>query len=276
MINEFFSEQLYAEMAAFVPREDEKEILLFHMPPCWEERFRKDFVPHRIKSVPSMESLPGEWHGKFSSVLFPPGIEEIPEPEALLESIKPFLAIDGGVVVPFRNPWHWSVFSSWFSGDLRYGSNPLLMGQGRLFAFSELLRLAQVAHYGDFTVRQIQEKGEPEFLSRLSELGIRNGHGELETTWWIIRISELSEETARLKQKYTPEVRHRLARLLHRIESEIETEENLAALIRLLKENGIPREYLMEFVKNASGAPRTFSVRLMQQLGWEEQAGEKR
>ena len=159
----------------------------------------------------------------------------------------------GAVVVPFRNPWHWSVFRAWLAGDLRYGTNPLLAGRGRLFSFPEVVRLAKLAHYEDLAVRQIIEEGSEETLAAMQACGMQNGHREMETSWQVVRLSVLDARTARLKERYTAEARRLLARLLHRLENGIEASETVEALRRLLAESRIDGGYLEEFARNTAG-----------------------
>ena len=65
----------------------------------------------------------------------------------------------------------------------------------------------------------------------------------------------------RLKAHYTAEVRHLLARLLHRLENGVEEEASLVSLRQLLVENGIEAGYLEEFVKSvAADAARLLDI----------------
>ena len=136
---------------------------------------------------------------------------------------------------------------------MRYGANPLLDGQGRLFSFPELVRLAKLAHYEDFAVRQVIEKGTAEMLEVMQACGVQNGHQEIETSWWVVRLSVLDARTARLKARYTDAERCLLARLLHRLENGIEAAETVEALRRLLSESRIDGGYLEEFARNTAG-----------------------
>ena len=245
-----FDERLYAEMAGFVPEKTAGNILLVGMNPVWEARFRQDFAEGVFQTVPWDMALNEAWQRCFSLIVLAPGIEELFEPECLLESLQPSLQPCGGVVVPFCNPWHWSVFRSWLKGELRYGTNPLLKGQGRLFSFPEIVRLAKLAHYREFAVRQVLEEGAADMLAVLQGCGFGNGQKEIETSWWIVRLAVFPMRTARLRERYTDEVRHRLARLLHRLENGVEEAASVEALRRLIAENDIDGGYLERFVEN--------------------------
>lgn len=253
MIEMPFDERLYAEMAAFFSEKMAADALLIGMGAAWQRRFQQDFADCTFAAAAWEEVLPAAWHGRFSWIVLAPGVEELSVPESLLESLQDFLAPCAALVAPFRNPWHWSVFRAWLAGDLRYGANPLLDGQGRLFSFPELVRLAKLAHYEDFAVRQVIEKGTAEMLAVMQACGVQNGHQEMETSWWVVRLSVLDARTARLKAHYTDAERRLLARLLHRLENGIEAAETVEALRRLLAESRIDGGYLEEFVRNTAG-----------------------
>lgn len=247
-----FNERLYAEMAAFFPKERAADVLLLGMNALWQGRFRQDFADCAFSAASWETDLPEAWRSRFSLIVLAPGMEELSAPEGRLESLQDVLSPCGSVVVPFRNPWHWSVFRSWLAGDLRYGANPLLRGQGRLFAFPELVRLAKLAHYEDFAVRQLVDEGTAETLAAMQACGVENGHRETETSWWIVRLSVLDAPTARLKERYTDEVRRLLARLLHRLENGVEAQATVEALRRLLAESGMDGGYIEEFAANTA------------------------
>lgn len=247
-----FEERLYREIAAFFSEKKMPHALLIGMDEIWERRFWQDFPDDAFETAAWGASFTASEHSRFSLIVLAPGIEEMSAPEAWLESLQALLAPDSALVVPFRNPWHWSVFRAWCEGDLRYGANPLLLGQGRLFSFPELVRLAKLAHYEDFAVRQCIEEGPAETLAAMQRCGVQGEHQETETAWWIIRLAVLDARTARLKASYTEDVRRLLARLLHRMEHGIEERATVEALRRLLSESGIDGDYLDAFVANTA------------------------
>ena len=267
MIEMPFDERLYAEMAAFFSEKMAADALLIGMGAAWQRRFQQDFADCTFAAAAWEEVLPVACHGRFSWIVLAPGVEELSAPESLLESLQDFLVPQkGAVVVPFRNPWHWSVFRAWLAGDLRYGTNPLLAGRGRLFSFPEVVRLAKLAHYEELAVRQIIEEGSEETLAAMQSCGVQSGHRETEASWQVVRLAVLDARTARLKERYTAEVRRLLARLLHRLENGIEAAETAEALRRLLAESGIDGGYLEEFVSNTA-ADAVFMRGILQKEG---------
>ena len=261
MLDMPFNEVLYGEMAAFFPEKDAGDILLFGMTSAWEERFRQDFPGDVFQTASLHTEVPETWHGRFSLIVVAPGIEEMSAPESLLEYLHALLTPGGALIVPFRNACHWSVFQSWCAGEMRYSANPLLRGQGRLFSFPEIIRLAKLTHYEALRVRRIAEVGEPQLLQLLRECGAEDEGKNPEIAWWIIHMMEIPAGVVRLKARYTEEVRRLLARLLHRLENGVEEGATLVSLRQLLVENGIEAGYLKDFVKSvAADAARLLAI----------------
>ncbi|WP_294175008.1 hypothetical protein [uncultured Selenomonas sp.] len=261
MLDMPFNEAVYGEMAAFFSEKDAGDILLFGMASAWEERFRQDFPSDVFQTASLHTEVPETWHGSFSLIVAAPGIEEVAAVESLLEYLHVLLTPGGALIVPFRNVCHWSVFQSWCDGEMRYSTNPLLRGQGRLFSFPEIIRLAKLSHYEALSVRRIAEAGEPQLLRLLRECGAEDEGKNPEIAWWIIHMTAIPMGIVRLKARYTAEVRHLLARLLHRLENGVEEEASLVSLRQLLVENGIEAGYLEEFVKSvAADAARLLDI----------------
>ena len=80
------------------------------------------------------------------------------------------------------------------------------------------------------------------------KFGFDNYNNELLTKTWIVKAGRSTSEVAALKQFYNPAIRKELARLLHRIEYDIDIEDNLQQLQKLCKENYIFDDYLYDFI----------------------------
>lgn len=65
----------------------------------------------------------------------------------------------------------------------------------------------------------------------------------------FIRANRCSAEVAALKSLFTPEIRAELSRILHRIEYDIDAEENLRRLAEICRREGIFAEYLTDFIE---------------------------
>lgn len=72
---------------------------------------------------------------------------------------------------------------------------------------------------------------------------------DLTTKTWLVKACKCTAEVAALKDIFTPEVRAELSRLLHRIEYDIDAEENFSRLMALCEREGIFDEYLSDFIE---------------------------
>ena len=78
--------------------------------------------------------------------------------------------------------------------------------------------------------------------------GFENFNEDLTTKIWLVKACKCTAEVAALKEIFTPEIRAELARLLHRIEYDIDAEENFSRLMKLCEREGIFDEYLSDFI----------------------------
>ena len=67
--------------------------------------------------------------------------------------------------------------------------------------------------------------------------------------FWLIKARKCTAEVAALKELFTDEIRADLSRLLHRIEYDIDAEENFLRLMELCDREGIFDEYLTDFIE---------------------------
>mgnify|MGYP006916056390 CR=1 FL=1 len=78
--------------------------------------------------------------------------------------------------------------------------------------------------------------------------GFDNFSDDLTTKIWLVKACKCTAEVAALKEVFTPEVRADLSRLLHRIEYDIDAEENFRRLMELCNREGIFDDYLADFI----------------------------
>ena len=71
---------------------------------------------------------------------------------------------------------------------------------------------------------------------------------DLTTRIWLVKACKCTAEVAALKDVFSPEIRAELSRLLHRIEYDIDAEENFLHLMTLCDRAGIFDEYLSDFI----------------------------
>ena len=121
----------------------------------------------------------------------------------------------------------------------------------RLWAKADIVKLLDDAIYKEIRFMP----GERETI-RNEELGIRNWidfgfenfNDDLTTKIWLVKACKCTAEVAALKEIFTPEVRAELSRLLHRIEYDLDADENFLRLIELCDREGIFDEYLSDFI----------------------------
>lgn len=80
------------------------------------------------------------------------------------------------------------------------------------------------------------------------DFGFDNFNDDLTTRIWFVKACKCTAEVAALKEIFTPEARAELARLLHRIEYDLNPEENFMRLMELCDREGIFDEYLTDFI----------------------------
>ena len=79
--------------------------------------------------------------------------------------------------------------------------------------------------------------------------GFDNFNDDLTTKIWYVKAAKCTPEVVALKEMYTPEIRAELARLLHRVEYDIDAEKNTAAILELCRREKIFDEYLTDFIE---------------------------
>ncbi len=79
--------------------------------------------------------------------------------------------------------------------------------------------------------------------------GFDNFNDDLTTKIWLVKASKCTAEVAALKDLFTYETRAELSRLLHRVEYDIDTQKNLAAILELCRRENIFNEYLSDFIE---------------------------
>ena len=161
------------------------------------------------------------------------------EPYKTLFGINRWLKETGFMVTQFENIRYIGVLES-----LRQGYYP--ERERRLYAKTEIVRLLNDSLFKEinFHSNEVIEYNIDDWL----KFGFDNYNNELLTKTWIVKAGRSTSEVAALKQFYNPAIRKELARLLHRIEYDIDIEDNLQQLQKLCKENYIFDDYLYDFI----------------------------
>ena len=115
----------------------------------------------------------------------------------------------------------------------------------RLWAKADVVKLLDSAIYKEIHFLP----GEREFSAEAWEnFGFENFNEDLTTKIWLVKACKCTAEVAALKDVFTPEVRADLSRILHRIEYNLDAEENFLRLMELGEREGIFDEYLSDFI----------------------------
>ena len=122
----------------------------------------------------------------------------------------------------------------------------------RLWAKADVVKLLNDAIYKEIHFLP----GARETAIRNEELGIRNWidfgfenfNEDLSTKIWLVKACKCTAEVAALKEIFTPEARAELSRLLHRIEYDLDAEENFLRLMKLCEREKIFDDYLSDFI----------------------------
>lgn len=116
----------------------------------------------------------------------------------------------------------------------------------RLWAKADVVKLLDDAIYKE--IHFLPGVREKIFADEWIDFGFENFNEDLSTKIWLVKACKCTAEVAALKEIFTPEVRAELSRLLHRIEYDLDAEENFLRLMKLCECEKIFDEYLSDFI----------------------------
>lgn len=116
--------------------------------------------------------------------------------------------------------------------------------------YLRLLTLNHLLSDSGALLAQFTEKiwSKARLVKLLSDATYKEIHFLPDEKFWLVKACKCTAEVATLKEIFTPEVRAELSRLLHRIEYDIDAEENFLRLMELCEREGIFDEYLTDFI----------------------------
>ena len=128
----------------------------------------------------------------------------------------------------------------------RLKQGKFLNNERRFWAKADVVKLLDDALYKEIHFLP----GERENISAedWEQFGFENYNDDLTTKIWLVKACKCTAEVAALKDIFTDEVRADLARILHRIEYDIDKEENFQRLMALCAREGIFDDYLSDFI----------------------------
>lgn len=176
----------------------------------------------------------------FDYIIAPRFLELCGNPQDIASGIGCFLKDTGFLLTSFLNVRHWKILREMMEGRFFYFCR-------HMFTKDDMERLLLASFYKDASFVSIEKKAPPEFLTNLIEAGFENERDDLEAEIWLVKAARSTPELAALKSLYTPEIRKRLSRLLHRIEYDVEKEKSCAVLYEFIQTENIFSAYLGEF-----------------------------
>ena len=117
----------------------------------------------------------------------------------------------------------------------------------RLWAKADVVKLLDDAIYKE--IHFLPGERENFSAQEWENFGFENYNEDLSTKIWLVKACKCTAEVAALKEIFSPEVRAQLSRILHRIEYDIDAEENFRRLEDLCAREGIFDDYLEDFIE---------------------------
>lgn len=187
------------------------------------------------------EKLPFPEHS-FDAVLAESVLTNAYEPYDLLMDISRKLTDVGVLYGDFLNMRYSGVLSA-----LQQGEFPVR--EKHLYAKSEMVRLLDDTLFKEIDFVPAEKDDDESMAQAWEKQGYRNINKELSIRRYLFRAAVSTAKVANLKGLYSPEVRKELARILHRIEYDVERKKNLAKLRELCEMEMIFPDYLQDFVE---------------------------
>lgn len=200
------------------------------------ERVKIFFLDYREERLPFDEEF-------FDLIIGDLTLEVVVNPQDIAAGFSTFLKQTGVWLTSFRNIRHWSILERLMKGH--FGGIV-----SRFYTRLEFERLMYASFYKHLRAAPLRRKAPEGLIKKLEECGFENIGGDLEVEFWLIRAARSMPEMSLLKSMFTPEIRARLARLLHRIEYEIELEESVKKFWNLCDEEKIFTDYIAAFVRS--------------------------
>jgi len=197
------------------------------------------------------QALPFD-EGAFDLVIAEPVLSYALDPYDLLLALGRRLTDVGTLVTAFRNIRYHGVLEHLMRGEFPERER-------HLYAKAEVVRLLNDALFKEI----IFSPGEQDAAgsgAAFAAMGFDDTGDDLEVATWLVKADRSTATVANLKSLYTKETRRSLARLLHRIEYDVDREKNVAALKSLCEREGIFPEYLADFMREVVVHPERMKM----------------
>lgn len=178
----------------------------------------------------------------FDAIIGDLTLELVVNPQDIAAGFSMYLKQTGVWLTSFRNIRHWSIIEKLMRG--RFGGIV-----SRMYAKIEFERLLYASFYKEVRMMPIIKSAPKGLIDRLTNCGFENISNDLETEFWLVRAARSMPELSLLKSMFTYEIRKKLSTLLHRIEYNIDAEENIKNFWELYDEVGLFPDYAAAFIR---------------------------
>jgi hypothetical protein len=120
----------------------------------------------------------------------------------------------------------------------------------RFYTRTNFERLLFASFYKDVKFSPVIKKAPKDLLAKLIDCGFENFGDDLEVEIWQVRAARSMPELSLLKSMYTPKFRAEFARILHRVEYDIETADSVKKFWQMYDEVGMFEDYAAEFINS--------------------------
>ena len=180
--------------------------------------------------------------GTFDRILSPFAVESAYEPYDALMTLNRCLKETGTLYTGYTNIRYHRVLR-----ELKRGAFPV-RGDRHLYAKPEIVRLLNDTLYKEIHFFAGERDDDLSAGTEWAAEGFANVSDDLITRTWLIRASRSTAEAANLKLFFAQDVRKRIARLLQRIEYDVDARESAAELRALCAREGVFADYLSDFI----------------------------
>lgn len=194
------------------------------------------FIDYREEKLPFAEEY-------FDLIIGDLILEVVTNPQDIAAGFSTFIKQTGCLITSFRNIRHWKVLEKLMRGV--FGGIV-----SRFYTRTEFERLLYASFYKDVQFLPLKRESPPEMLERLITCGFDNFDDDLQTEFWLLRANRSMPELALLKSMFTPEIRTNLARILHRIEYDVEISDSVKKFWAMVDAEGIFPDYAAAFIRS--------------------------
>ena len=194
------------------------------------------FLEYREEKLPFPEEF-------FDLIIGDLTLEVVMNAQDIAAGFSTFLKQTGCFLTSFRNIRHWKVLERLMQGV--FGGIV-----SRLYTRTEFERLLYASFYKEVQMLPLKRKSPPELLNRLIKCGFDNFDDDLQTEFWLVRASRSMPELSLLKSMFTPEIRAKLSRILHRIEYDIEISDSVEKFWEIYDLEGLFSDYAAAFIRS--------------------------